>query len=353
MKNNWFHNVEILELIFGLRNAGYNWESIFSKLMDSKQYDYDFKTPENIRKRFNENKYRKFSVKVNKFSFTSFDEAYNKLCKYIGKTKKIAIPKSKDKNITNKKILVIADTHIPFHNIEALQKVVDLHRDSDRLVIAGDFLDCYSVSKFTKEKYIPLREELVQATSVLNWLASIFPQIDILGGNHTDRPRKYFEQRINPDLMFLVQYDLMSLISKDLPNVNIVNDLYSFPLGNGQADIAHFIKIGRDLVIGHFEMSSKIFSKAANDAYNWLKNWEHYFKMGEINLFIQGHTHRLSKLCLKHGIPIIGEAGSMCKVQDYMVRPDGKYNTHLIGYWIVYQNSGKTDLNESNPYLIY
>lgn len=350
---NWYHDIEILELIFGLRNVGYTWGQIFDRLSKDDKYGaHDYKNPEDVRKRYGENKFKIGPNPniPNDFSFMSYEEAYKSLCQYTGKISKVKIPIKENK--IEKKILVISDLHIPFHNEQAIVQAVSEHKDADCLVIAGDFLDCYSISRFTKEKYVPLKEELVKAQVILNYLASMFPEIHIISGNHTDRPRKYFEQRISPDLMFLVQYDLLGLISKDLPNVRIVNDHYSFPLNNGVADIAHFTKIGKDFVVGHFERSSIVPTKVAHTAYNWLRAWEYYFPLGEIKLYLQGHTHRLSKTPLNHGEPVIGESGCMSKVQDYAIRADAKYRPHLVGYWVVYQNDEKTDLNKSNFVVI-
>jgi predicted phosphodiesterase len=346
----WHDNLEILKYVAALRNSGYTWAFIYENI-EKKYPKEEFSNPDTVRKRFHDKSFFLQNIEVdNSIAYYTYKEAYAELCKFVGKDEKKPLPVKKSKK-KKKKILVISDTHIPFCNKTMLKEIVNKHKDSDMLVIAGDFLDCYSVSRFSKKSIIPLKEELTQATSILDWLASIFPEIIIADGNHTDRVRKYFEQRIDPSLMFLVQYDVLDLISRGHKNVEIVKDHYIFPDGNGEADIGYFKTIGEDFVVGHFEKSSKIPARAAQDAYGWLQSWSKIFDIKEIRLFLQGHTHRLSKIPLHTGTPVIGETGCISQVLDYAIDAGARYTGHLNGYWVVIQENGITDLNESNFYI--
>ena len=346
----WYRDIDLLVNIQGQKNSGYTWEQVFKHLISHEPYpeitNYDI-----VRKRFNENKYLISKEDIdNNFSYYTYEEAYKALCQYIGKKREIKTPNKK--KTKRSKILVLSDPHIPFHNIALIKKVVNEHKDADTLIIPGDFLDCYSVSRFSKKFDIPLKEELTQATSVLDWLAEKFPQIIILEGNHTDRVRKHFDSRISHDLMFLVQYDVLDLISRKYKNVEVVKDKYTFPNDNGEVEIGHFKVIGKDCLIGHFERSSIIPIRAAQYSYQWIANWGEHFGIKNIRLFLTGHTHRLSKYPLNNGIPVIGETGTVCKIQDYAIDGGAKYSAHLNGYWIIYQDDGVTDLNASNFYIL-
>jgi hypothetical protein len=233
-----------------------------------------------------------------------------------------------------------------------MQEIVAQHKDADRLIIPGDVLDCYSVSRFSKKKHFPLKDELSIAVSVIDWLASVFPQIDMLEGNHTDRVRKYFEARVDPSLMFLVKHDLLEMIAQPYKNVRVVKDEYKFKNGNGGETISYFMRLGKDCVIGHFETSSKMPLKASVTAYEWLRSWGSYFGIADIRLFLQGHTHRLSKYPIGDGTTVIGETGCVAQIQDYAVDSGAKYSAHLNGYWVIYQKDGVTDVNRSNFYII-
>lgn len=343
--NKWYNDINVLSAISTLRQASYSWKEVCDKLI-SLFPNYKFKDVESVRKRFGENQDKAIRIP----QLYTFEEAYDRFCEFVNKTVKHKPPKANKKG--HKKILVISDTHIPFHNQELLVKTVEQHKDADICLVAGDFMDCYSVSRFSKKHNIPLSKEIEQATLVMEYLASTFPEVIILEGNHTDRVRKYFEARIDASLMFLVQYDILEMMAHSYDNVRISNDHYLFPNGNGEADIGYFTIIGKDFVVGHFERSSVIPVRAVQYSYEWLSSWQRLFKIDEIRLFLQGHTHRLSKYPLNSGIPIIGETGCLCKVQEYTIGAGATYKAHLCGYWVVYQNKGKTDLNNSN-FVLY
>ena len=347
----WFKDISVLSGIQSLLSIGYTWDQILWRI--DKEFDYDFRTSENVRKRFGENRFRIRGLEkpLVDLQYLSFDEAYDQYCKYIGKTIKVkpfSGKKNKDKKLSKK--LLISDLHIPFHNKVVLEETIYKHKDADELIIGGDFWDCYSVSRFAKKQYVPLREEITQGAAILAWLSSQFEKITIIKGNHSMRLWKYFEKRIDQELMFLTQYDLFSLAAKDLKNVKIVNDVYQFPHGKGKGEIGHFAKFG-DCVVGHFEMSSKIPARSAINAYTWLNNWGNYFGTKDIKLYLQGHTHRLSKIPLNDGVVTVGETGCMCQVQEYAIEPSGKYTAALNGYWVLYFNGDKVDVNRSNFYI--
>lgn len=341
--NQWYRNEIIMKKILGLKNAGYTWMEIFNRIQSDEN---DFISAENLRKRFGENKYSIREIDL-ETSFYTWEEAYKNLCEYIGKKKKVK-QHAKKQAKKRTKILCISDFHIPFHNEKLITSIVEEHKDADSVIIPGDFLDCYSVSRFSKKKNIPLKEELTQATAVLDFLANRFSKVTIIVGNHGDRVRKYFEQRIDPSLMFLVQYDVMELISHSYSNVHIVKDHYLFDNGRGEGEIEHFTVVGKDCVVGHFEKSSVIPIRAAQNSYNWIASWGKIFGIENVRLFLQGHTHRLSKYPIGDGTTTIGETGSLCQIQDYSIEASGKYTAHLNGYWVIYQDDGITDINNSN-----
>lgn len=345
----WTTDLNVLGDITLSRRNNIGWGDIYSALC--KKYEYDFHSPESLRKRFSENEYRLEGMHqyLEEPSNINYEEAYAALCGYVGKKTTTKQPVAKNKKRT--KILVMSDTHIPFHNEKVMREIVELHKDADCLVIPGDILDCYAVSRFSKKKQFPLKDELTIAVSIFDWLVSVFPKIIILEGNHTDRVRKYFESRIDPSLLFLVKYDLLELIASPYSNVQIVKESYQFPNGNGSEVINYFTKVGEDCLIGHFETSSKMPMKAAMTAYEWLTSWGNYFNINKITLFLQAHTHRLSKYPVGDGTTVVGETGCVAQIQDYAVDSGAKYSAHLNGYWIVYQDNGITDINASNFYI--
>lgn len=72
-------------------------------------------------------------------------------------------PKTPLKKNNFSKILCIPDTHFPFINKEALEKVIEFSKENrpDYIIQVGDLLDCYAASKFPRSQniYTPKEEE--------------------------------------------------------------------------------------------------------------------------------------------------------------------------------------------------
>lgn len=73
------------------------------------------------------------------------------------------IPRTEIKKNNFSKILCIPDTHFPFVNKEAIDKVIEFSKahKPDYIIQVGDLLDCYAASKFPRSQnvYTPKEEE--------------------------------------------------------------------------------------------------------------------------------------------------------------------------------------------------
>lgn len=350
VKVRWTNDIHFLLKIQEYLDIGYSWEEIFFKLKPD--LAREIKSPENLRKRFGENSYK---IQDDNFLIgtsidVSFDQALESLRKKIGETK-IVKPNKKGRKSKWTKILVGSDFHIPFHNIENITTMVKEHSDADLFVINGDLLDCYSASRFQKEMRVPIHEEIKEARVLMALFSETFPKTIINSGNHDDRARKYFEARIDPDMFYLVKHDILQLVVADFENIVTTKDHYSFSNNMGNIEISYFTIIG-DCLIAHFEDSSKVPFKVVKDRVDWINQWEKEFGFSPIRMFLQGHTHQLSKAPL-HGNKITaGETGCLCQHQKYALKPGAKYRPSTNGYWVVYQKDGITDVNASNYYVI-
>lgn len=100
-----------------------------------------------------------------------------------------------------KKILIIPDCHIPYHDKKAfsLACLVAQRVKPDVLVIIGDFLDCYTISDHDKslERKYTLREEVEIGKSCLDRLsrASGAKKKYFCEGNHEERMSRYKKRR--------------------------------------------------------------------------------------------------------------------------------------------------------------
>lgn len=96
----------------------------------------------------------------------------------------------------NQSRIVLPDLHLPFHNKKLLECWLDRVREGgwDGVDIMGDFIDCYSLSRFDTN---PLRKtnfqaEVDQGNEILAEIRECLPKADIRysEGNHEDRLRK-------------------------------------------------------------------------------------------------------------------------------------------------------------------
>lgn len=182
--------------------------------------------------------------------------------------------RSEEKQETQPTILVIGDTHFPFHNQESLERVFEIARESkpDSIVQIGDLYDLYSFSKYPRSHNLDTpAKELDRAASRAQdmWreLGEIVPYADCyqLMGNHDARAFKRLMEKA-PEFESLVEDSLRELFS--FPGVTtvtepelIINDIcfiHGFlPFGK------HVERTGMNTVTGHTHRGGVTFSPKA------------------------------------------------------------------------------------------
>ena len=270
-----------------------------------------------------------------------FEAAYEEFNRYIGYAPhEFEIPKSLEAQ--RRRYLVLSDLHIPFHNKEALASIVQSHPEMDGVILAGDFLDCYSLSRFLKERDAPLQDELAQGKAVLTTLAERYPKVWAIGGNHERRSLNFFAQRLPAELLFLVSYNLLEYITHNLPNVEIVK--------NEHKDVTteHFFELG-DCVIAHAETTSKVPLKHVQGFEEWLRKWRYALEQKSWRAIMQAHSHQGGQFYAHGGEILWMELGSLVtlKGMDYALRGDVKYSPPTLGYGLLVQDEGRTDFGET------
>lgn len=99
-----------------------------------------------------------------------------------------------------KKVGIMSDIHVPFHALEPLTCVIKHFREQeiDCLILNGDIMDFYSISRHEKEKDLrDLVREIEMGRNFLQKLRDIFPMIPIYYkmGNHEARWQKYLNEQ--------------------------------------------------------------------------------------------------------------------------------------------------------------
>ncbi len=129
--------------------------------------------------------------------------------------------KSKDKRLPKDIIKVVQfnDTHVPYQDDKTLNAIFKFIKDfqPDKIVIAGDFLDFYELSRFDKNPHrkFKLKDELKKGYEILAEIKDNCKQTEInfIKGNHEDRLRRYLWQ--NPELASLDVLELPNLLHFD------------------------------------------------------------------------------------------------------------------------------------------
>jgi predicted phosphodiesterase len=103
-------------------------------------------------------------------------------------------------------ILVIPDTHIPYHNenmIPFLLWVQEVYQCRERVVHVGDLMDFHAMSFHTSEPdAMSPTEEYARAKDVVSELTDAFPYGDLVLGNHDNIPsRKMVDASVDPSML--------------------------------------------------------------------------------------------------------------------------------------------------------
>lgn len=127
-----------------------------------------------------------------------------------------------------KKVVVIPDTHFPFHSTEVLKKIVEfVARFRPYFIVQiGDLYDFYAASRFPRshdimtpdQERVLARQGAEEMWSAIHKVSPSSKKIQI-GGNHTDRPIKRIMEKV-PELAWAFNFNHMM----EFPQVETVHD---------------------------------------------------------------------------------------------------------------------------------
>jgi hypothetical protein len=261
-----------------------------------------------------------------------------------------------------RKILLLNDIHAPFHDLEAIKKAVtEQAYDTDVLLIGGDLLDLFSVSRYEKfESPFSTEEEFRSGKGLLSYFSSIFRKIRIMPGNHDERWKKYLmtKRNLSPADVIAMNYlireavgdqdlditDPIYCLTRDLENVEVVK-----PVRRDFAKFTFFMQEG-DLIVSHAEKFSRITGQAANQAVQWFMSCARPMNLVDpFRVFAQCHTHQAGQHWGNFGVWTM-ECGCLCRTPDYAAGPKlmGAQRPSILGYSVFYQDAaGRTDMRRS------
>jgi len=184
--------------------------------------------------------------------------------------KEIEYTDYKPKKFSAKKVLVLADIHIPDHNTKSITMALEYgtKKNVDTIILLGDLLDGYFLSSFGHDPKRPsFNTELKKCIEFFTHLRETFPKAQIIykAGNHDGaRLQRYVYGR--PELADLEDLSLPSLLRLKSFNIEYVSDMQLVKIGkllfmhghegggNPNVNIARnlFIRFQNNLIAGHF-----------------------------------------------------------------------------------------------------
>jgi predicted phosphodiesterase len=170
-----------------------------------------------------------------------------------------------------KSILIVPDVHRPYHDKRAWELLMKVGKDlkPDTLVVMGDFADCASISKYSKDpsRLIRLPEEIADVKAGLRDLQSLKAKRKVFClGNHEQRVETYLRDTA-PELFGIVTID--SLFELQANKWEVV-------------PYKHDIRIGKLFFTHDVGSTGRNSTQKAIDAYN--------------SSVVIGHSHRLNYL---------------------------------------------------------
>lgn len=173
------------------------------------------------------------------------------------------------------KILVIGDTHFPFHHKSAMKWAIDLakEQDPDHIIQVGDLLDQFSFSRYPKSRKMDPDEELKLGRKCAQAMWAAMPRKAKkwqLMGNHDDRAIKS-ALKSAPELMGMIGEKIEELYK--FPGVTTVSD-YEFELDGIMFQHGHRAKLGDhakynqcSTVVGHSHTGGVVSLRNRNGCY--------------------------------------------------------------------------------------
>lgn len=253
-------------------------------------------------------------------------------------TKSIGNPKN-----ANFKVLSLSDLHLPFYNEELLNEAINKHSDADVLVLNGDLLELYSVSRWPKSKSIILRHEYQMAVDLLVDLAKIFPKIVLVKGNHEERLQSYFQSNVDPMVSFMTDPDILHRLSEGYAfnDDGELEKMYDFDnVHYNKGNFSWFAQVGR-CIFAHPSGGSSVPMKTATKTAEYFLGREANF-----DALVIGHTHKIGSIVWNNKLLI--EQGCSCVPLEYESTSKMAYRPQAFGYAVVYMDSdGNVDFDKS------
>ena len=275
----------------------------------------------------------------------TFEEGWAAWMRAIGMAKdRYVQPSRAFTNIERRKILVVPDLHAPFHEPEMFAAMLEREANADHVICIGDIGDAYALSRFEKYERMPYREEWASVNLCMQEMATRFPSVEVIIGNHDVRLERQLRQRLTEDMVDAISCITggilcpITAMAKRYPNVRIAQ--HDTPDGGS---IDWFTTCG-DVWLGHPEKFSRVPGSVLRSVEEWIADNEVALGLDRYRLIVVGHTHQYAQIPWRANQMLV-ECGALAKTQGYMKSPRIGGRPQRRGYLTFEQTNGRTDLN--------
>ena len=244
-----------------------------------------------------------------------------------------------------RRYVIASDFHAPFHDAQAVADLISRegNRPDTTLVIAGDLLDLYSVSSYSKQERVAIEQEMAGAHALLEQLAAAFNDILLVEGNHDQRLDRRLRALLPEEMVAAIQY----LCGGDLSLLRMLAKRYSHvrfaPVTVGRFQVKWVSQIG-DVVISHAEKYSRVPGSAMRGVEEWLTDQHLAMGLAPWRVLCQAHTHQLAWIPWRADKVLI-EVGCMTETHGYQMSPQVQGRPQRRGWCTLTQVDGVTQMN--------
>lgn len=213
-----------------------------------------------------------------------------------------------------RRILVVPDVHAPYHDEAAFGLTIKAAKAlrPHVIVIIGDFVDCYSVSRFPKDpaRRSSLAWEVDEASKLLGRLEGLSDVVHFTEGNHEERLERYIAAQA-PELFGLVKMkDLLRVSDRGwtwhpyrkhmrIGKCAFVHEAGSFGVNAIRSSLA---AMGCSVVFGHTHRGGTHYEGTIEGSHRFALNvgW-----LGDIEQ--AGYMHRALARSWQHGFGVVDQ----------------------------------------------
>ena len=244
-----------------------------------------------------------------------------------------------------RRYVVASDFHAPFHDPEAVAHLIAQEggKPDTTLIIAGDFLDLYSISSYSKHERVGIETELAGAEALLGTLAGAFSDILLIEGNHDQRLDRRVRALLPEEMVAALQYlaggdlSVLRAMCRRYPNVRFN------PVQVGRFDVKWCTQVG-DIIVSHAEKFSRVPGSAMRGVEEWLSDQEQAMQLDPWRILCQAHTHQLAWIPWRADKLLI-ELGCMTETHGYQLSAQVRGRPQRRGYCTLTQHKGRTDMH--------